>query len=211
VLILHLKRYSFNAQLSLNSKLGQQVLIPRFLTLLSHCTDSTRPPISLGWTCQASMSRTLKTSQSVNASTTPLSCSSVLLDSDCEDEPTRKVNTSCKRRLSICLPEDDGRPEEKTATVDPAEFSGINDDEMLAAALEMSRQEAGLSAAPALEDEPTSSPDTGFGDSDVHDLAYHTDLLETDNKQPAGNVTRFDSDGSNGSDLTGFECLRPVN
>ncbi|XP_047226998.1 ubiquitin carboxyl-terminal hydrolase 37 isoform X2 [Girardinichthys multiradiatus] len=203
VLILHLKRYSFNAQLSLNSKLGQQVLIPRFLTLLSHCTDSTRPPISLGWTCQASMSRTLKTSQSVNASTTPLrrtggkstnsSCSSVLLDSDCEDEPTRKVNTSCKRRLSICLPEDDGRPEE-TATVDPAEFSGINDDEMLAAALEMSRQEAGLSAAPApaLEDEPTSSPDTGFGDSDVHDLAYHTDLLETDNKQPADVLDSLD-------------------
>jgi ubiquitin carboxyl-terminal hydrolase 26/29/37 len=55
VLILHLKRYSFNAQLSLNSKLGQQVMIPRYLTLLSHCTDSTRPPLSLGWSANAAM------------------------------------------------------------------------------------------------------------------------------------------------------------
>lgn len=55
VLILHLKRYSFNAQLSLNSKLGQQVVIPRHLTLLSHCTESTRPPISLNCSSQASM------------------------------------------------------------------------------------------------------------------------------------------------------------
>lgn len=53
VLILHLKRYSFNAQLSLNSKLGQQVVIPRYLTLQSHCTDLTRPPVSLGWSSQA--------------------------------------------------------------------------------------------------------------------------------------------------------------
>lgn len=70
--------------------------------------------------------------------------------------------------------------------MDSADFSGINDDEMLAAVLEMSRQEAGLSAAPPLEDEPTSSPDTGFGDTDAHDLAYHTELLDTDSKQPAG-------------------------
>ncbi|XP_015232516.1 PREDICTED: ubiquitin carboxyl-terminal hydrolase 37 isoform X2 [Cyprinodon variegatus] len=195
VLILHLKRYSFNAQLSLNSKLGQQVLIPRYLTMLSHCTDSTRPPVSLGWTSQASMSRTLKTSQSVNSSTTPLrrtggkptnsSCSLILLDSDCEDEPTRKVNTSRKRRLSTCLPEDEERLEE-AAALDAEEFSGINDEEMLAAVLEMSRREAELPEAAPLEDEPTSSPDTGFGDSDVHEVAYHADMLETDNKPPAG-------------------------
>ncbi|XP_059198676.1 ubiquitin carboxyl-terminal hydrolase 37 isoform X1 [Centropristis striata] len=202
VLILHLKRYSFNAQLSMNSKLGQQVVIPRYLTLLSHCTDSTRPPVSLGWSSQASMSRTLKTSQLVNSSTAPLrriggkaansSCTSILVDSDCEEELNRKVNTSRKRRLSSCLPDDDDRPEERGATIDSADFSGINDDDMLAAVLEMSRQEAGLSAPPPLEDEPTSSPDTGFGDTDAHDLAYHTDLLETDSKQPADVLDSLD-------------------
>ncbi|XP_013873136.1 ubiquitin carboxyl-terminal hydrolase 37 isoform X2 [Austrofundulus limnaeus] len=200
VLILHLKRYSFNAQLSLNSKLGQQVLIPRYLTLLSHCTESTRAPTSLGWTTQTSTLKTLKASQSLNFSTALCrrsggkaansSCSSTLLDSDCEEEPSRRVHASRKRRLSICLPEEDDRPEEG-ATLDPSEFSGINDDEMMAAVLEMSRQEAGLSAPPPLEDRPTSSPDTGFGDSDVQDPDSHTDLLDTE-KQPADALDSLD-------------------
>ncbi|KAK2839486.1 hypothetical protein Q5P01_013226 [Channa striata] len=203
VLILHLKRYSFNAQLSLNSKLGQQVVIPRYLTLLSHCTESTRPPVSLSWSSQASMSRTLKTSHSVNSSTGPLrrtggkvansSCTSALMDSDCEEEPNRRVSATRRRRHSSCLPDNDDRPEERGAAMDSGDFSGINDEEMLAAVLEMSRQEAGPSAPPPLEDEPTSSPDTGFGDTDAHDLSYHSELLETENKQPAGSADVLDS------------------
>ncbi|KAG7240522.1 hypothetical protein INR49_026806 [Caranx melampygus] len=184
VLILHLKRYSFNAQLSLNSKLGQQVVIPRYLTLLSHCTESTRPPISLGWSSQASVRIGGKAANS--------NCTSILVDSDCEEELNRRVSTNRKRRLSSCLPDDDDRQEERTAAMDTADLCGINDDEMLAAVLEMSRQEAGLSAPPPMEDEPTSSPDTGFGDTDAHDLAYHTDLLETDSKQPADVLDSLD-------------------
>ncbi|KAM9365405.1 ubiquitin carboxyl-terminal hydrolase 37 isoform 2-T2 [Pholidichthys leucotaenia] len=193
VLILHLKRYSFNAHLSLNSKLGQQVVIPRYLTLLSHCTESTRPPIALGWSPQASMARTLKTSQSVNYSSAPLrriggkatnsSCSSILVDADCEEELNRKVNTGCKRRISSYLPDEDDRPEERGAALDPSDFGEVTDDDMLAAVLEMSRQEAELSAPLPLDDDPTSSPDTGFGDMDSHDLTYHTVLMETESKQ----------------------------
>uniref|UniRef100_A0A8C4IAH6 Ubiquitin carboxyl-terminal hydrolase n=1 Tax=Dicentrarchus labrax TaxID=13489 RepID=A0A8C4IAH6_DICLA len=199
VLILHLKRYSFNAQLSLNSKLGQQVVIPRYLTLLSHCTESTRPPISLGWSSQASIfldkmcHQLMSVCRRFGGKVANSSCTSILLDSDCEEEqPNRKVSASRKRRLSSCLPDDDDRPEERRATIDSADFSGINDDEMLDAVLEMSRQEAGLSAPPPVEDEPTSSPDTGFGDTDAHDLAYHTDLLETDTKQPADVLDSLD-------------------
>ncbi|CAL8266200.1 unnamed protein product [Lota lota] len=199
VLILHLKRYSFNAQLSLNSKLGQQVVIPRYLTLLSHCTDATRAPLSLGWSAQSALSRTLKTSQSVNSSSaTPRrpggkvanhSCTSILLDSDSEEELSRRVNVSRRRHLSDCLPEDEERTEERGVATEQTDF---NDDEMLAAVLEMSRQEAALSAPPPMEDEPTSSPDTGFGDTDAHDLAYHTELLEADNKQPADVLDSLD-------------------
>lgn len=78
---------------------------------------------------------------------------------------------------------------QRGATIDSADFGGINDDEMLAAVLEMSRQEAGLSAPPLPENEPSSSPDTGFGDTDAHDMAYHTDLLETESKPPSGSPT----------------------
>ncbi|XP_056435691.1 ubiquitin carboxyl-terminal hydrolase 37 isoform X2 [Gadus chalcogrammus] len=203
VLILHLKRYSFNAQLSLNSKLGQQVVIPRYLTLLSHCTEATRAPLNLGWSAQSALSRTLKTSQSVNSSSTAPrrpggkaanpGCTSALLDSDSEEELSRRVN-SRKRRLSECLAEEEERTEEvrteeRAVAVEQSDF---NDDEMLAAVLEMSRQEAALSAPLPIEDEPTNSPDTGFGDTDAQDLAYHTELLEADNKQPADVLDSLD-------------------
>uniref|UniRef100_A0A672YFN5 Ubiquitin carboxyl-terminal hydrolase n=1 Tax=Sphaeramia orbicularis TaxID=375764 RepID=A0A672YFN5_9TELE len=149
ILILHLKRYSFNAHLSLNSKLGQQVVIPRYLTLLSHCTESTRPPVSLSWSSQ---------------------------------DISRKASVSHKRRML-------------TNEYDPPDevyFGGINDDEMLAAVIEMSRRETGLSAVSPVEDEPSSSPDTGFDDADARDLAYHTDLLDTDAKQPADVLDSLD-------------------
>nr|XP_046218697.1 ubiquitin carboxyl-terminal hydrolase 37-like [Oncorhynchus gorbuscha]XP_046218698.1 ubiquitin carboxyl-terminal hydrolase 37-like [Oncorhynchus gorbuscha]XP_046218699.1 ubiquitin carboxyl-terminal hydrolase 37-like [Oncorhynchus gorbuscha] len=199
VLILHLKRYSFNAQLSLNSKLGQQVMIPRYLTLLSHCTDSTRPPLSLGWSANAAMSRTLKASQSVNSSSLLRklslkaggSSSTILVDSDSEEELSRKV-VSRKRRLSDCLPDD--RADEVQRGVhhtDASDFNSINDEEMLAAVLEMSRQDAGLSCH-APEDEPTSSPDTGFGDADAQEMNYRPDLLETDTKPSADVLDSLD-------------------
>uniref|UniRef100_A0A8C5AF69 Ubiquitin carboxyl-terminal hydrolase n=1 Tax=Gadus morhua TaxID=8049 RepID=A0A8C5AF69_GADMO len=199
VLILHLKRYSFNAQLSLNSKLGQQVVIPRYLTLLSHCTEATRAPLNLGWSLTLNDDADAAV---VNSSPPSLSClyrrpggkaanpgcTSALLDSDSEEELSRRVN-SRKRRLSECLAEEEERTEERAVAVEQSDF---NDDEMLAAVLEMSRQEAALSAPLPIEDEPTNSPDTGFGDTDAQDLAYHTELLEADNKQPADVLDSLD-------------------
>ncbi|KAL2081526.1 hypothetical protein ACEWY4_023379 [Coilia grayii] len=187
VLILHLKRYSYNAQLSLNSKLGQQVVIPKYLTLLSHCTDSTRPPLSLGWSAQAAVSRTLKTSQAVNSSSLrkgtlkPCTSTYTIVDSDSEEEITRKVVVNRKHLLSESLADDERSEEvpltQPTVQNEQSDFGGISDDEMLAAVLEMSRQE---SLAPAPEEDPTSSPDTGFGDADGQDLTGHMDLMEAD-------------------------------
>ncbi|XP_067118099.1 ubiquitin carboxyl-terminal hydrolase 37 isoform X1 [Osmerus mordax] len=195
VLILHLKRYSFNAQLSLNSKLGQQVVIPRYLTLLSHCTDATRPPLSLGWSAHTALLRTLKGSQLVNSSSSLLrkgcvkagSSSSVLVDSDSEEEPSRKVAIR-KRHFCDCMPDDERTDEIHRS---PNESADLNDDEMLAAVFEMSRHDDGPSGQ-ALDDEPTSSPDTGFGDNDVQELAYHTELLDTENKQSADVLDSLD-------------------
>uniref|UniRef100_A0AAR2JH70 Ubiquitin carboxyl-terminal hydrolase n=1 Tax=Pygocentrus nattereri TaxID=42514 RepID=A0AAR2JH70_PYGNA len=171
VLILHLKRYSYNAQLSLNSKLGQQVLIPKYLTLLSHCTENTRPPLSLGWNAQTALKGSIKSENT----------GSILGDSDSEEDLTRKVN--CKRRLGESLPDDDRIEEVSCGAVEHTEFTGMNDDEMLAAVLEMSRHDTGLSGPH--DNEPTSSPDTGFGDTDAQELTQHLDMLEGD-KQSGG-------------------------
>ncbi|XP_052004409.1 ubiquitin carboxyl-terminal hydrolase 37 [Xyrauchen texanus] len=187
VLILHLKRYSYNTQLSLNSKLGQQVLIPKYLTLLSHCTDATRPPLSLGWSAQTALSRTLKVSQSVNSSTLRIGCQksessiSMLCDSDSEEELVRKFSRKHQ-------PEDKTEEVQHSGQVVHSEFNAINDDEMLAAVLEMSH-DTSLSACP--DDEPNSSPDTGFGDADGQDLTPQLDLLDGD-KQHADALESLD-------------------
>lgn len=65
-----------------------------------------------------------------------------------------------------------------------------DEDDMLEAVLEISRQEAALSVpAPMEEDKPTFSPDTGFEDEEAHGLAYHAELLEAEGKQPAGRLS----------------------
>lgn len=73
---------------------------------------------------------------------------------------------------------------QRGALIDSADLSSLDEEEMLEAMMEISHQETGLSAPLPLDDEPTSSPDTGFGDT--HDLAYHTELMDADGKQPAG-------------------------
>lgn len=77
--------------------------------------------------------------------------------------------------------------QQRTA-IDSADFIGISDDKMLEAVLELSQEEAGALDQPPLEDEPTSSPDTGFGDTEAHDLASNTNLLEPDTRQSTGSV-----------------------
>lgn len=189
VLILHLKRYSYNTQLSLNSKLGQQVFIPKYLTLLSHCTDATRPPLSLGWSAQSTLSRTLKTSQAVNSSTLrkgsqKLENSSIVLcDSDSEEELVRKVARKHEA--------DDDRTEEvqHNGQIEHLEFNAINDDEILEAVMENNHDDTILPACP--DDEPTSSPDTGIGDTDSQDLTHHLNLLDGE-KQPTDALESLD-------------------
>ncbi|KAK3591644.1 hypothetical protein CHS0354_040553 [Potamilus streckersoni] len=45
VFILHLKRYSYNSQISQNMKRGQSIGIPIYLTLQPHCEELTVPPL----------------------------------------------------------------------------------------------------------------------------------------------------------------------
>lgn len=141
-------------------------------------------------------------------------CSSLLLDSDSEEELTRKA-VCRRRRLSDSLTDEErtekvrgccgsGRPSSAAGVIlstcrahevltrcllllrqvpratqpEPLDYNAVNDDEMLAAVLEMSRQDAALSGPP--DDEPTSSPDTGFGDADGQDLSHRPDPLDAD-------------------------------
>ncbi|CAM9286115.1 unnamed protein product [Lampetra planeri] len=71
VLILHLKRYSFDVQLAVNNKVGQQVIIPLYLTLQAHCVEGTRSALSLRSSKHTHGNmQPLRSSQSMNAPST---------------------------------------------------------------------------------------------------------------------------------------------
>uniref|UniRef100_A0A667H135 Ubiquitin carboxyl-terminal hydrolase 37 n=1 Tax=Lynx canadensis TaxID=61383 RepID=A0A667H135_LYNCA len=201
ILILHLKRYSFNVTLSLNNKIGQQVFIPRYLTLSSHCTESTKPPFTLGWSAHTAISRPLKASQMVNSCITSPSTPSknftfksksslaLCLDSDSEDELKRSVALSQRLcEVSGCeQQQEDLEKDSKSCRIEPDKselensgFDGMSEEELLAAVLEISKREASPSLSHEDDDKPTSSPDTGFAEDDIQEMPENQDPVETE-------------------------------
>ncbi|XP_073401497.1 ubiquitin carboxyl-terminal hydrolase 37 isoform X2 [Dendrobates tinctorius] len=192
VLILHLKRYSFNVSLSLNNKVGQRVVIPRYLTLSSHCTESTRTPMPLCCSTQAAAnSRPLQTSQMVNSfsvgsaavrkqSLKSTSNITIYLDSESEDEVLKRSVIN-QRAISCTVKDQSSEDPDKKSNLENLKcpdlsdisFDEMNDDEMMAAVLEMTRKEESLHVHNEHEEEKlASSPDTGFGgDDDMHETA----------------------------------------
>ncbi|XP_057614898.1 ubiquitin carboxyl-terminal hydrolase 37 isoform X3 [Chionomys nivalis] len=201
VLILHLKRYSFNVALSLNNKIGQQVIIPRYLTLSSHCTENTKPPFTLGWSAHMAISRPLKASQMVNSCITSPSTPSKkftfkskssftsCLDSDSEDELKRSVALT-QRLCDVSGNEqqqEDVEKDSKLCRSEPGKselensgFDRMSEEEVLAAVLEMSRREALPTLGREDDDKPASSPDTGFAEDDVQEMPEHPDAVEAE-------------------------------
>ncbi|KAM9305045.1 ubiquitin carboxyl-terminal hydrolase 37 [Gastrophryne carolinensis] len=198
VLILHLKRYSFNVALSLNNKVGQQVVIPRYLTLLPHCVECTRPPLSISCNAQAvNNSRPLKALQTMNScavnsnifrklpfkygSNTP-----ICLDSESEDEPLKR-SVANTQRLNTSFEDQDKRPKvngSKCSEAADTSFDDINDEDLMAAVLEGSHKDG--STAHEDEEKLTSSPDTGFGgDDDLQESATTLEVQEEEKLKTA--------------------------
>ncbi|XP_066432126.1 ubiquitin carboxyl-terminal hydrolase 37 isoform X2 [Eleutherodactylus coqui] len=202
VLILHLKRYSFSVALSLSNKVGQQVIIPRYLTMSSHCTESTRPPVPLGYNAQAAAnSRPLKTSQMVNScnvgnNTTAVRKQSlkststlpVSLDSESEDEHLKRrvINHKALTNVVKDLPAED--PDKKLNVesikgqdLADTSFDEMNDDELMATVLEMTSKDTSLHVNNDEEEKMASSPDTGFGgDDEMQETAENMETIEED-------------------------------
>ncbi|XP_063646834.1 ubiquitin carboxyl-terminal hydrolase 37 isoform X6 [Pan troglodytes] len=179
VLILHLKRYSFNVALSLNNKIGQQVIIPRYLTLSSHCTENTKPPFTLGWSAHMAMKFTFKSKSSL----------ALCLDSDSEDELKRSVALS--QRLCEMLgneqQQEDLEKDSKLCPIEPDKselensgFDRMSEEELLAAVLEISKRDTSPSLSHEDDDKPTSSPDTGFAEDDIQEMPENPDTMETE-------------------------------
>ncbi|XP_029460909.1 ubiquitin carboxyl-terminal hydrolase 37 isoform X2 [Rhinatrema bivittatum] len=175
VLILHLKRYSFNVVLSLNNKVGQQVIIPRYLTLSTHCTESTRPPLTLGWNAHTAKKYTFKSK-------------SICLDSDSDDEQLKR-SVALSQRFCEALnreqPQQEdlekgskkGKMESNKSERTDAGFSGMTEEEVIAAVLEMSKKEM-LQPISHEDEKPTSSPDTGYGEEEMQEMLDNSESIE---------------------------------
>ncbi|XP_013375325.1 PREDICTED: ubiquitin carboxyl-terminal hydrolase 37 isoform X2 [Chinchilla lanigera] len=179
VLILHLKRYSFNVALSLNNKIGQQVIIPRYLTLSSHCTENTKPPFTLGWSAHTTVKFTFKSKSSL----------AFCVDSDSEDELKRSVAVSqrlCEmsggEQQQEDLEKDSklGRIEPDKSELENSGFDRMSEEELLAAVLEISKREASPTLSHEDDDKPTSSPDTGFAEDDIQEMSENPDTVEAE-------------------------------
>uniref|UniRef100_A0A8C4N9P9 Ubiquitin carboxyl-terminal hydrolase 37 n=1 Tax=Eptatretus burgeri TaxID=7764 RepID=A0A8C4N9P9_EPTBU len=159
VLILHLKRYSFDVHLALNNKVGQQIIIPKFLTLQAHCVDGTRsPPAAVPTLISTGVTKPLQSSQAVNGSSAtpfrrrftfkprviPVPISSAESDTD-DEQMKRAVNLS---KQSHDREHNEQQREEQDllkTLVKSQQLSvgdGMSEEKLLAMALEISQHDA---------------------------------------------------------------------
>lgn len=73
---------------------------------------------------------------------------------------------------------------DKPSELANAGFDGMNEDELFAAVLEISKKEASLSLSHE-EDKPTNSPDTGFGDDEMQELPENLEPMDTEKPKAA--------------------------
>ncbi|XP_078450041.1 ubiquitin carboxyl-terminal hydrolase 37 isoform X1 [Lampetra fluviatilis] len=201
VLILHLKRYSFDVQLAVNNKVGQQVIIPLYLTLQAHCVEGTRSALSLRSSKHTHGNmQPLRSSQSMNAPST---------------SSNRKRYTFKPRVLSISESDTDEDQLKRALNlskqvVETNRFTGCDgtcEDEMLATVMAISQDESGQQAISMLKDSEVDH--LGLHASNKHDNEdeqMHSDLEARDNTQVNEDLLMqmCDQEPSNSSPDTGF-------
>lgn len=199
VLILHLKRYNYNSGSSVQSKMLQNIVIPKFLSLSTHCNEDTSKPYP------------------IHAPLPLPSPQKSLLESPKESTPRRRLdmNNSFRFKKSRVLPLfesdddlsissspskkpklDEGQDKSETTEKEREPFKTLTladtqEDPDLAKALELSLQEANERAQ---QQQYTDEVDGGHEDSDFQ-KALEMSRMESENPQ---------SDHDYGSSLNGM-------
>ncbi|XP_061193164.1 ubiquitin carboxyl-terminal hydrolase 37-like isoform X2 [Saccostrea echinata] len=200
VLILHLKRYNYNTASTIQSKMLQNIVIPKYLSLHHHCVEDTNKPYPISWPLPI-----------------PPSPQKSLVDSPKESTPRRKLdmNNSFRFKKSRVLPLFDSdedilssSPSKKQKVEDNQENSenmekkrepfktltlaDSQEDPDLAKALELSLQEANERAQ---QDQYGDEVDGGGMEESDFQKALEMSRLESAQPQP---------DHDYGSDLNGM-------
>uniref|UniRef100_K1QE91 Ubiquitin carboxyl-terminal hydrolase 37 n=1 Tax=Magallana gigas TaxID=29159 RepID=K1QE91_MAGGI len=176
VLILHLKRYNYNSGSSVQSKMLQNIVIPKFLSLSTHCNEETSKPYPIHAPLPLPSFRFKK--------------SRVLPLFESDDDLSISSSPSKKPKL------DEGQDKSETTEKEREPFKTLTladtqEDPDLAKALELSLQEANERAQ---QQQYTDEVDGGHEDSDFQ-KALEMSRMESENPQ---------SDHDYGSSLNGM-------
>ncbi|XP_053435076.1 ubiquitin carboxyl-terminal hydrolase 26 [Nycticebus coucang] len=92
VLIVHLKRYTFNELWSL-MKDDQEVIVSEYLNLTAHCSESTKPPLPLNKIVHTRDCGVLKLFQKMNPGSLSSLTSSIKLTLECKDSLAQHIRS----------------------------------------------------------------------------------------------------------------------
>ncbi|KAM9180285.1 ubiquitin carboxyl-terminal hydrolase 26 [Dugong dugon] len=191
VLIVHLKRYSFNEACSLK-KDGQNVIVSGHLNLLSHCNESTKPPLPLGSYAHIWDSQVEKVSEEMNSGTiSPLAPSAKLvseskesltlfLGSDKEPE-SQKCQGLCKgssRRQQQENPGKGSRLDTVESELVSSRLQAVSKKNLLAGGLMMYQEDISLSLIREDGSKPISSLGAGLAEVHLQQMSKNPELTK---------------------------------
>nr|XP_006825201.1 PREDICTED: ubiquitin carboxyl-terminal hydrolase 37-like [Saccoglossus kowalevskii] len=148
ILILHLKRYSYNLSTLKNTKLAQNIRIPNYLTLSLHCTTKTEVPLSAERKpVLCSVVKQENNFQSKDCTdAVPAVRKRLYSDSSRSEDNKSRFNFKRVRRKS----DDSDRTEENK---DSEDLSKLSEAEQVAKVLEISKQECANPSLLSLSEE----------------------------------------------------------
>ncbi|XP_004439286.1 PREDICTED: ubiquitin carboxyl-terminal hydrolase 29 [Ceratotherium simum simum] len=188
VLIVHLKRYSFNG-VWLLVKDNHRVHIPKYLSLSSHCNDSTKPPLLLGRNAPTGDSKVLKISQEMTSEVISPSTPSVKLIPESSDSLALQIGSDKdaepQNDQKIC--EESSQEQQQTDLENGSKLNVIESElvnsgdrtvseKKLPAADSMDQEDTSLPMICEGGGKPTSSPHTGLVESHLQEVPDNPEL-----------------------------------
>nr|XP_017823704.3 ubiquitin carboxyl-terminal hydrolase 29 [Callithrix jacchus]XP_035141040.2 ubiquitin carboxyl-terminal hydrolase 29 [Callithrix jacchus]XP_035141042.2 ubiquitin carboxyl-terminal hydrolase 29 [Callithrix jacchus]XP_054105406.1 ubiquitin carboxyl-terminal hydrolase 29 [Callithrix jacchus] len=191
VLIVHLKRYSFNDAWLL-AKNNEQVYIPKYLSLSSYCYEGTKQPLPLSSNAPLGKGEVLDVSREmVSESTSPLTASMKLTSESSDSlvlpmEPDKNSDLQrFQRGLGEASQEQRQRDLENGSTLESklVNFGDTASGEKKCPVADSLMDQGDLSLPVICEDggEPISSPDTRLLDFHLQEMPQHPDLEKCEN------------------------------
>ncbi|EHH30449.1 hypothetical protein EGK_11123 [Macaca mulatta] len=213
VLIVHLKRYSFNNAWLL-VKNNEQVYIPKYLSLSSYCNESTKPPLPLSSNAPVGKCEVLEVSQEMISEITSPLTPSMKLTSESSDSLVLPVepekNADLQRSQRDCGEESQEQHQGDLENGSALESElvhfrdrAISEQELPVADSLMDQEDISLPVICEDGGKPISSPDTRLVEVHLQEVPQHPELQKY---EKTNTFVEFDFDSVMESTNGFYEC-----